>query len=54
VEEERFGVKYLVLDDLVPEMKPEHLRPPLDENMFVQYMEILRENMEREKRKNHV
>lgn len=53
VEESRFGTKYTVLDDMIPDLKPEYLNKPEDETMYDQYMEILREIMEREKRKAH-
>ncbi|TNV86179.1 hypothetical protein FGO68_gene11142 [Halteria grandinella] len=53
VEESRFGTKYTVLDDMIPDLKPEYLNKPEDETMYDQYMEILREIMEREKKKAH-
>lgn len=34
VEESRFGTKYVVLDDMIPDLKPEYLRKPEDETMY--------------------
>lgn len=34
VEESRFGTKYTVLDDLIPDLKPEYLHKPEDETMY--------------------
>jgi hypothetical protein len=36
-----------------PDLKPEYLNKPDDEKMYEQYMEILKDNMDREKRAAH-
>lgn len=54
VEERRFGTKYVVLDDMKPILNAEYLDKPKDEKIYERYMEILKFNMDKDKREGRL